>query len=200
MNRFFQRFLRGKKGSQSVSVREKIELADKPGSVRDSHSSGIDITINLKQPTRTQCEPHRRVPIWPCSKRGLPCHELLPVARCALTAPFHPYRRYALRRSTLCCTFRGLSPPRRYLALCSLEPGLSSTWRRNHSKQSKTSNRAATAWPARSKTMRVLLETQAFSAKTTTLATYSASSCIFNASWYRWFFFRPDIFAATAAA
>jgi hypothetical protein len=31
-------------------------------------------------------------PIWSCSGRGLPCHELLPVARCALTAPFHPYR------------------------------------------------------------------------------------------------------------
>ena len=46
----------------------------------------------LKQPTRIQCEPHHRIPIWPCSERGLPCHELLPVARCALTAPFHPYR------------------------------------------------------------------------------------------------------------
>ncbi len=31
-------------------------------------------------------------PIWSCSGRGLPCRELLPVARCALTAPFHPYR------------------------------------------------------------------------------------------------------------
>ena len=30
------------------------------------------------------------------------------------------------RRSTLCCTFRGLSPPRRYLAPCPMEPGLSS--------------------------------------------------------------------------
>jgi len=31
-------------------------------------------------------------PIWSCSGRGLPCRKLLPVARCALTAPFHPYR------------------------------------------------------------------------------------------------------------
>ena len=30
--------------------------------------------------------------MWPCSERGLPCHALLPGARCALTAPFHPYR------------------------------------------------------------------------------------------------------------
>ena len=33
-------------------------------------------------------------PIWSCSGWSLPCHKLLPVARCALTAPFHPY---------LCC-------------------------------------------------------------------------------------------------
>lgn len=32
-----------------------------------------------------------RTPIWPCSGWSLPCRELLPAARCALTAPFHPY-------------------------------------------------------------------------------------------------------------
>jgi len=32
-------------------------------------------------------------PIWSCSRRGLPCRDVLPRARCALTAPFHPYRR-----------------------------------------------------------------------------------------------------------
>jgi len=31
-----------------------------------------------------------------------------------------------LRRYTFCCTFRRLTPPRRYLALCPMEPGLSS--------------------------------------------------------------------------
>jgi len=30
-------------------------------------------------------------PIWPCSGWSLPCRGLLPAARCALTAPFHPY-------------------------------------------------------------------------------------------------------------
>ena len=30
------------------------------------------------------------------------------------------------RRSALCCTFRRFTPPRRYLALCPMEPGLSS--------------------------------------------------------------------------
>ena len=48
------------------------------------------------------------------------------------------------RRSTLCCTFRGLSPPRRYLAFCSVEPGLSSIRclcnRRNGSKSGSDSD------------------------------------------------------------
>src|SRR2546430_3135851 len=52
----------------------------------------------------------------------------LPPTRCALTAPFHPCRsREGLGRSALCCTFRGLTPPRRYLAPDPPEPGLSST-------------------------------------------------------------------------
>ena len=33
-----------------------------------------------------------RDPIWSCSGWSLPCHTLLPAVRCALTAPFHPYR------------------------------------------------------------------------------------------------------------
>ena len=31
-------------------------------------------------------------PIWSCSAWGLPCRRPLPAPRCALTAPFHPYR------------------------------------------------------------------------------------------------------------
>ena len=33
---------------------------------------------------------------------------------------------WRLRRFAFCCTFRGLAPPRRYLAPCPVEPGLSS--------------------------------------------------------------------------
>ena len=33
----------------------------------------------------------KRIPIWSCSEWGLPSPRLLPAARCALTAPFHPY-------------------------------------------------------------------------------------------------------------
>jgi len=29
--------------------------------------------------------------IWSCSRWGLQCPQLLPMRRCALTAPFHPY-------------------------------------------------------------------------------------------------------------
>ena len=110
------------------SRQEENESADKPGSVVGNHSSGSCVTAVLKQPTRIQCGPHRWIPIWPCSEWGLPCRYLLPVARCALTAPFHPYRPLAwLRRSTLCCTSRQLALPRCYLALCPVEPGLSSS-------------------------------------------------------------------------
>src|SRR5207253_3370336 len=72
-------------------------------------------------------------PIWPCSRWGLPCRRVLPPTRCALTAPFHPCRsREGLGRSALCCTFRGLAPPRRYLAPDPPEPGLSSTLASSH--------------------------------------------------------------------
>src|SRR5690348_10692093 len=40
---------------------------------------------------------------------------------------FRGLRRSRLRRSALCCTFRRLAPPRRYLAPDPPEPGLSST-------------------------------------------------------------------------
>jgi len=51
-----------------------MELADKPGSVVDNHSSGIYVTVYLKQPTREPHGPHDCSPIWSCSGWGLPCH------------------------------------------------------------------------------------------------------------------------------
>jgi len=111
-------------------VKTKREPADKPGSVVGNHSSGITVTSILKRPTRRRRGPRHSLPIWSCSRWGLPCRKLLPVARCALTAPFHPYLPTLLssvsRRYIFCCTFRRLAPPRRYLAPCPMEPGLSS--------------------------------------------------------------------------
>ena len=74
---------------------KKFEMADKPGSVVDNHSSGTDVTICLKQPTREPCGPH----VMPkhlflylvLLQVGFTMPLLLPEARCALTAPFHPY-------------------------------------------------------------------------------------------------------------
>ena len=106
-----------------------LESVYKPGSVLSNHSSRARVTTGLKQPTRIRRGPRQRIPIWSCSERGLQCHKLLPVARCALTAPFHPYLYQKIidhRRYIFCCTFRRLAPPRRYLALCPMEPGLSS--------------------------------------------------------------------------
>jgi hypothetical protein len=76
----------------------KKELADKPGSVLNDHSSATDVTACLLRPTRIHCGPQLRIPIWSCSEWGLPSPRLLPTARCALTAPFHPYRSPPKRR------------------------------------------------------------------------------------------------------
>jgi len=67
-------------------------------------------------------------PIWPCSGWSLPCRELLPDARCALTAPFHPYLIPLARAigGLLSVALVVGYPPRRYLAPCPMEPGLSS--------------------------------------------------------------------------
>ncbi len=108
---------------------ERWEPAGKPGSVLGNHSSGTAVTDGLKQPTRKHRGPRHCFPIWSCSRWGLPCRSVLPPARCALTAPFHPYPVHAEAiqgRYLFCCTFRRLAPPRRYLAPCPVEPGLSS--------------------------------------------------------------------------
>jgi len=95
---------------------------------RASPRASSDLPGNSRGP-RVRARKPACFPIWSCSRWGLPCRRVLPPARCALTAPFHPCRHRiaaALGRSALCCTFRGLAPPRRYLAPCPVEPGLSS--------------------------------------------------------------------------
>ncbi len=69
--------------------------ANKPSSVPtevgEGHFSGTALSGRLMQPTRDSDGADRpSSPMWPCSGRGLPCDPLLPGARCALTAPFHP--------------------------------------------------------------------------------------------------------------
>ena len=114
----------------SSDVRQKVaEPATKPGSVVDNHSSRPCVTARLKQHTRGRVEPTHSPPIWPCSRWGLPCHAALAphaVSSYLAVSPLPRTSCDAVRRFVFCCTFRRLAPPRRYLAPCSVEPGLSS--------------------------------------------------------------------------
>jgi len=71
------------------------------------------------------------VPYLALLRVGFAVRPLLPAARCALTAPFHPCLcpRGGHRRSALCGTFRRLATPGRYPAPCLAELGLSSVRR-----------------------------------------------------------------------
>ncbi len=120
--------------------RTKYQPACKPGSVghrllaqavRDGHSSGTMFAHGLEQPTRTasltspcgviaranlpRCRPYSvLLPVW----FAMPFP--LPDTRCALTAPFHPYRAKTPKgeggRFVLCGTFPGVAPAGRYPA------------------------------------------------------------------------------------
>jgi hypothetical protein len=101
------------------------ESADKPGSVEDSHSSGSSVAGDLKQPTRELIWADSNAPLF-----GLAPGGVYPASAVANTA-VRSYRHHftltgRVRRYIFCGTFRGLAPPRRYLAPCPMEPGLSS--------------------------------------------------------------------------
>ena len=118
-------------GTSSPAVRkhklkEKNELADKPGPVVDSHSSGMSVAEHLKQPTRIQRGSRLRIPIWSCSEWGLPCHLCCHRRGALLPHHFNLTGLKRLRRYIFCGTSHRLTPSRRYLALYPLEPGLSS--------------------------------------------------------------------------
>ena len=72
---------------------KKVEPACKPGSVEDSHSSRAYVAVRLKRPTREQRGPRLMLPYLVLLRVGFTLPPALPQARCALTAPFHPYRR-----------------------------------------------------------------------------------------------------------
>ncbi|QEO99096.1 hypothetical protein XOCgx_4109 [Xanthomonas oryzae pv. oryzicola] len=80
--------------------KKAAEPADKPGSVVDSHSSRRYVTAALKQPTRIQRGPRQWIPIWSCSRWGLPCRSVTGLAVRSyrtispLPAPRKERRRY----------------------------------------------------------------------------------------------------------
>ncbi len=112
--------------------KRKNELADKPGSVMDSHSSGMSVAEHLKQPTRIRHGSCHWIPIWSCSEWGLPCHLRYHRRGALLPHHFNLTGPAGLRRYIFCGTFHRLAPSRRYLALYPVEPGLSSVVSRNH--------------------------------------------------------------------
>ena len=129
----FNWFFRWSRGIGPSPGVERRESADKPGSVVDSHSSGMCVTAHLVQPTREPCGPHapRRsvtVPLFGLAPGGV--YPATPVTWSAVrsyrTISPLPAPRKVLRRYLFCGTFRRLAPPRRYLAPCPVEPGLSS--------------------------------------------------------------------------
>jgi len=111
-----------------LSSHNRSESAGKPGSVVDDHSSRRTVADALKQPTRVPRGPRVWTPIWSCFEWGLPYRSVtrLVVRSYRTVSPLPRTSEDAVRRSTLCCTFRRLAPPRRYLALCPMKPGLSS--------------------------------------------------------------------------
>jgi len=59
-------------GCQSRQVKSEVKLADKPGSVVDSHSSRRIVANTLEQPTRWRREQRQCQPIWSCCGWRLP--------------------------------------------------------------------------------------------------------------------------------
>ena len=87
-----------------VLILRKEESVGKPGSVVSNHSSGTCVTACLKRPTRIPYGPHVMAKSQVDSylvllQVGFSLPRLLPIARCALTAPFHPYPLFALKAS-----------------------------------------------------------------------------------------------------
>ena len=101
------------------------EPACKPGSVGGSHSSRTHVAVRLQRPTRERRGPRLITPLF-----GLAPGGVYPAAG-VTTGAVRSYRTFSPLpapggRYVFCGTFRGLAPPRRYLAPCPVEPGLSS--------------------------------------------------------------------------
>ena len=112
-------------------VSGKVESACKPGSVR------LAARQSFLSARRRRLAPAT----YPGTTRAAPMSPYLVLLRVGFTVPYgvgpvrgallpHPFTLACAlaghRRSALCCTGRRLTPPRSYLALCPMEPGLSS--------------------------------------------------------------------------
>src|SRR5205814_5147348 len=92
----------------------------------DDHSSSPAITGGIKRPTRKlRTGRPRALPYLVLLRAGFCLPPVLPRARCALTAPFHPYLSCP-RRYVFCATFLQVALTGCYPAHCPAEFGLSS--------------------------------------------------------------------------
>ncbi len=110
----------------ALNLKERREPACKPGSVESSHSSGMRVAAHLERPTRELVWAHSALPYSVLLRVGFTVPQS--VTTCAVRSyrTFSPLPHIAVRRYIFCGTFRRLAPPRRYLAPCPVEPGLSS--------------------------------------------------------------------------
>ena len=106
------------KNKSAVIFDEFVELVDKPSSVVDNHSSRRQITLSLKQPTRTLDGPSIEFLFGLATSGVYPAANRYRRHGCALYRTLSPLP--FSRRSALCCTGRRLTPPGRYPALCPL--------------------------------------------------------------------------------
>ena len=84
------------------------------------------VAAHLERPTRELVWAHSALPYSVLLRVGFAVPQS--VATCAVRSyrTFSPLPHIAVRRFVFCGTFRRLAPPRRYLAPCPAEPGLSS--------------------------------------------------------------------------
>jgi len=122
------------------------ELTVKPGSVVDSHSSRPAIAHWLKQPTRVQYGPYHVNPYLALLRVEFTMPRTVAsraVRSYRTLSPLPDPTCVSHRRFALCCTCRKLALPRRYLAPCPMEPGLSSP---SSVSPERDGNEAATVW------------------------------------------------------
>jgi hypothetical protein len=86
----------------------------------------VAVASHLVQPTRSSNDPGRvSLLIWPCSDRGLPCRACYQARGGLLPHRFTLTLGYKGGLFSV-ALFRRLTAPRRYLAVCPVELGLSS--------------------------------------------------------------------------
>ena len=112
------------------ALKKYLSWPHKPGFVlpyeSDNHSSRPAIAHRLKQSTRSQREPRHTGSYLILLRVEFTLQPTVTSGPVRSYRTLSPLPNSRVWRSSLCCTCRRLTPPRRYLAPCSAEPGLSS--------------------------------------------------------------------------